>query len=197
MSTAPANEALINEPYITTQWNGSLWYDSGFKGPPTPEVEENWQKIMRYGMIGVEASDYDKVNKSLQTAVYFPDDQGYMTTLIGTHHLHCLHYIWQDHYREYFPETQTKIKNIPEMYERHYEHCIDYLRLAIMCNYDTGIVTYSWVMEHQMPTPNANAMHKCVNWDAMQNWLVDRSVHIPDGYKWHQPPGQEVLDYNP
>ncbi|KAF2823559.1 hypothetical protein CC86DRAFT_299218, partial [Ophiobolus disseminans] len=172
---------------------------SPFKGPPTPAVEEAWQALMEYGMIAVSASDYKRVNHSIRTAVKFPAEAGggYMTTTVGTHQIHCLHYIWQDHHRDYFPEVTRKIKDIPEMYERHYEHCVDYIRQSIMCQFDTGLVTYDWVLDHQQPTPNSNAIHKCVDWDALQNWLRERAVDIPEGFKWQQPKDQESLSWNP
>lgn len=120
-----------------------------------------------------------------------------MATTVGTHQLHCLHYIWQDHHRDYFPDVQQKAQKVPELYERHYEHCVDYIRQSIMCQYDTGLVTYDWVLKHQNPTPNSNAMHKCVDWDAVQEWLKQRAVQIPDGFVWKQPEGQESLEWNP
>lgn len=37
----------INEDYQDVFWNGSLWYESAFKGPPTPEVEKAWHGLMQ------------------------------------------------------------------------------------------------------------------------------------------------------
>lgn len=196
---SPVNAALANRPYFTTRFNGSLWYDSPFKGPPTPVIEEAWHSIMQYGLIAVTALDYERVNHSTRTAVQFPAEAGggYMATTVGTHQLHCLHYLWQDHHRDYFPDVLRKIQDVREMYERHYEHCVDIIRQSIMCQFDTGLVTYDWVLQHQNPTPNANTMHKCVDWNAAQEWLQERAVQIPDGFEWTQPEGQESLPWNP
>jgi hypothetical protein len=198
-TSAPVNAAVVQHGHVTTRYNGSLWYDSPFKGPPTPAIEEAWHSIMQYGMIAVSASDIQRVNHSLRTAVRFPSEAGggYMVTTVGTHQIHCLHYIWQDHHRAAFPDVARKMREIPEMYERHYEHCVDYIRQSIMCQFDTGLVTYNWVRDHQQPTPNSNAMHKCVNWDAVQGWLKDRAVEVPAGFEWRQPEGQESLPWNP
>lgn len=154
---------------------------------------------MQYGMIGVPASDIQAVGHNIGTAAHFPDSAGgdYIAVAVGTHQLHCLHYIWQDHHQSYFKEVQQKIRDIPEMYERHYEHCVDYIRQSLMCNFDTALVTYDWVLDHQNPTPNSNAMHKCVNWDGVQDWLKGRAVEVPDGFEWRQPEGQESLPWNP
>lgn len=83
------------------------------------------------------------------------------------------------------------------MYERHYEHCVDYMRQYIMCKFDTTIIPMNWVRTHQNPTPNGNTVHRCVNWDMLQEWLKDRAVEMPEGFRWSQPPDAVALDDNP
>ncbi|KAI4959152.1 hypothetical protein J4E86_002873 [Alternaria arbusti] len=198
-SVAPIDEGVASIPYIETRFNGSLWHPSPFKGPPSPDTKAAWHSVMEYGMIGVEASEIEAVGHNLSTASHFPEavGGGYIAVAVGTHQLHCLHYIWQDHHQSYFKEVQQKIKDIPEMYERHYEHCVDYIRQSLMCNFDATLVTYDWVLDHQNPTPNSNAMHKCVDWDGVQDWLKGRVVEVPEGFIWSQPEGQESLPWNP
>lgn len=154
---------------------------------------------MRNGMISVSSSDIIRVGHNLSTAARFPVEAGgaYIGVAVGTHQLHCLHYIWQDHHSSHFPDVQTKIKDIPEMYERHFEHCVDYVRQSLMCHFDTTLVTYDWVLNHPNPTPNSNAIHKCVDWDGVQGWLAAQAVEMPDGFQWSQPEGQESLEWNP
>lgn len=96
-----------------------------------------------------------------------------------------------------FPSVQAKKAAVPEMYDRHYEHCIDYIRQGIMCNYDMTMIAYNWVKTHNNPTPNGNTDHKCVNWQQMQAWLKDRAVEMPDGFVWKQPEDAVSLDFNP
>lgn len=150
------------------------------------------------GAISVTADDISRIGHNL-TAVQYPPEAGggYLAVAMGTHHIHCLHYVWQDHHSTHFPTTAANKADAPEMYERHYEHCIDYLRQGIMCNFDPGIIPYYWVREHNQPTPDGNTRHKCVNWDNLQNWLKRRAVEIPKGFEWHQPPGAISLDMNP
>lgn len=149
-------------------------------------------------MISVSKEDIEKVQHTDWSA-QFPAEAGggYIAATIGTHQLHCLHYIWQDHYMDYFPKMQDKKQRVPEMYERHYEHCVDYIRQSLMCQFDTGIIPYNWVLDHQNPTPNANTHHTCVDWDALQVWLEDRSVEVPDGFVWTQPEDAVSMGWNP
>jgi len=150
------------------------------------------------GQISVTASDIVKIGHNL-TSVQYPDSVGggYLATAMGTHAIHCLHYIWQDHYIDMLPEVRAKKTNITEMYERHYEHCVDYIRQNLMCKFDTTIMPFNWVLDHQNPTPNGNTIHKCVNWDHLQGWLKGRAIEMPDGFKWRQPDNAVTLDWNP
>ncbi|KAL8701607.1 MAG: hypothetical protein Q9201_004815 [Fulgogasparrea decipioides] len=181
---APVLEGLDPE-YKDIQFKYSLWYQSPFKGPPTPEVESAWYDIMKYGLISVTAEDIIRIGHNL-TAVQYPDSVGggYLATAMGTHALHCLHYIWQDHYIDVLPDVQAQKANITEMYGRHYEHCVDYIRQSLMCKFDTTIMPFNWVLDHQNPTPNGNTIHKCINWDHMQDWLKSRAVKMPLGFVW-------------
>lgn len=144
------------------------------------------------------ADDISRIGHNL-TAVQYPPSVGggYLAVATGTHHIHCLHYVWQDHHMSYFPDTAANKEGAPDMYERHYEHCIDYLRQGIMCNFDPGIIPYYWVREHNQPTPDGTTRHRCVNWDLLQGWLADRAVDRPEGFEWHQPPDAVSLDKNP
>ncbi|KHN95575.1 uncharacterized protein MAM_06632 [Metarhizium album ARSEF 1941] len=194
---SPINEA-IQEEYLHVRFNGSLWHDSPYKGPPTAEVEQAWQDLMAYGTISVTAEDVTRIGHNL-TAVQFPPAAGggYLAVATGTHQIHCLHFVWQDHHMASFPETQATRQGAPDLYERHYEHCVDYIRQTLMCNFDPGIIPYYWVRRHNQPTPDGNTRHKCVNWDALQAWLKARAVRMPDGFEWRQPPDAVPLPENP
>lgn len=96
-----------------------------------------------------------------------------------------------------FPSVQATKAAVPEMYERHYEHCVDYIRQGVMCNYDMTMIAFNWVKTHDSPTPNGNTNHKCVDWEKTQSWLKDRVVQMPDGFVWKQPEGADSLNYNP
>lgn len=152
------------------------------------------------GQISVTSDDIVRIGHNLTTAVRYPSsiaNGGYLATAMGTHAIHCLHYLWQDHYIDTSPNVQTMKHDIPEMYERHYEHCVDYIRQFLMCKFDTTIMPFAWVLDHQNPTPNGNTIHKCVNWESLQGWLKERVVKKPEGFKWEQPEDAVSLDWNP
>lgn len=153
-------------------------------------------------MIGITAPElqsagYKPNSVRFPSSIPSPSAGQYLATTTTTHHLHCLHYLWQDHHLPLLPEIQAKKAAAGAMYDRHYEHCVDYLRMGLMCNYDTTVIAYNWVRDHDVPTPNGNTVHKCVNWGAVQGWLGERSVDMPLGFEWRQPDGAVALDYNP
>lgn len=83
------------------------------------------------------------------------------------------------------------------MYERHFEHCVDYLRQGVLCHYDTGIIPYDWVGENQQPTPNGNTRHRCVDWGVLQAVLEEQAVEMPEDFRWTQPKEAVSLAENP
>ena len=189
-------------PFVDNKFVYSLWSKSPYKGPPSPAVNQAWHSLLALGTIAVDASDVTASGQEPNaSSVLFPPSTSaagrYVAVAGGAHHLHCLHYVWQDHYLKDFPEQFATKKAVPEMYERHYEHCIDYLRQGIMCNFDTGIIPYNWVLDNQQPTPNGNTWHKCVDWNKVEDVLEDMSVEMPEGFQWRQPKGVVSLKENP
>ena len=66
------------------------------------------------GLISVSKEDIEKVGHPNWSAQFPPEaGGGYIAATIGSHQLHCLHYIWQDHYMDYFPKTQDKKQRVP------------------------------------------------------------------------------------
>lgn len=181
----------------------SLWSQSPYKGPPTPAVNQAWHDLLSVGTISATASDVASTGQSPNaSSVLFPASVPsavgrYVAVAGGAHHLHCLHYLWQDHYLADFPEQASTKEAVPDMYERHFEHCVDYLRQGIACHYDTGIIPYNWVRDNQQPTPNGNTRHKCVDWDVLQAVLEEQAVEMPKGFRWTQPAEAVSLPENP
>lgn len=50
------------------------------------------------------------------------------------------------------------------------DHCIEILRINLMCTSDISILTYNWVQHWDTPTPNFNTKHICRDFDAILGW---------------------------
>ncbi|KAM3068914.1 hypothetical protein ACMFMG_004088 [Clarireedia jacksonii] len=187
-SYSPILDAIGEDSFKDVRFKYSVWYKSPWKGPPTPEVEEAWYDIMKYGEIRVPPSEILRIRHNL-TAVQYPPSigGGYPAIASGTHALHCLHFLWQDHYVDTIPSASALKTNAPQVYEQHFEHCVDYTRQYLMCKFDPTIIPLYWVKGNEKPIPNGGTWHKCVDWEALQSWLRDRVVEMPEGFEWVAP----------
>lgn len=50
------------------------------------------------------------------------------------------------------------------------DHCIDTIRLGIMCHGDISLVTFDWTDDELLPNANFNIEHECRNFDAIRGW---------------------------
>lgn len=61
------------------------------------------------------------------------------------------------------------------------DHCADILRQKLMCDADTGIITYNWVKHHRLPHANFNVEHKCRNFEDVLSWVYAHRAPAPLG----------------
>lgn len=65
-------------------------------------------------------------------------------------------------------------------YRSHLDHCIEVLRLSSMCNADLSLYTFTWPRKEDFTFLDAhsNTPRKCVNWDQVEEWSVQRKVEL-------------------
>ena len=81
----PASKALKWE---LRTFQNQLEITNPFKGPPRPELEEAWNKLLHpSAAILVDKESLDRINR---TSVELQDGSGYMAALDVYHQLHCL-----------------------------------------------------------------------------------------------------------
>lgn len=57
------------------------------------------------------------------------------------------------------------------------DHCLDYLRQSVMCHLDYSMYTVYWGERQQdIPTHHAPGAQKCVNWEKLHRWMLERSA---------------------
>lgn len=84
MSVGPAWEAIKWEPRL---FESQIEASNSFKGPPRPELDEAWNKLLGPTSIRVNKETLDRINR---TSVPLLDGSGYMAGLDVYHQLHCL-----------------------------------------------------------------------------------------------------------
>ncbi len=66
------------------------------------------------------------------------------------------------------------------------DHCVEYLREALMCKSDISLVTFRWInntAQHDdpsafYPTNFDASLHECANWEALDSWASTRMFDL-------------------
>lgn len=119
--------------------------------------------------------------------------QGYLAYLESAHLLHCLEALWEDHHYqrrpELFPLLKQKLTELPDIMEHHFEHCVDVLRQQLMCNANSGVVTFRWVEGISGPYPEFSSKHVCRDYESLLDWSETRKASHDGlyGHDWKPP----------
>ena len=83
---APAFEAIeYHEDYT-----GVFRQQSEFRGKPTPEIDDRWQKLWNYREFDVPESKWGLLNRTGDDTIVRTSKGGGAALMWGLHQLHCL-----------------------------------------------------------------------------------------------------------
>ncbi|KAK1524597.1 hypothetical protein CPAR01_13545 [Colletotrichum paranaense] len=175
-TTAPARKALKPERSL---WMNEVTDGNVYRGKPRPELDAAWDELVLYSNLKLKAEDLKKINR---TSVRLSDASGQLTEYywsgLNVHHqIHCLKLVRQALYPDYYFKGNVKLKR---HLEDHIDHCVDNIRMALMCKADISIGSYDWVDNNRRPLTNFRTEHSCYNWDLVNNWARDRHFDIYD-----------------
>ncbi|KAH6847689.1 hypothetical protein B0I37DRAFT_149929 [Chaetomium sp. MPI-CAGE-AT-0009] len=130
------------------------------------------------------------------------DNPDYYVTLTVYHELHCLvrpsmphlpfqlaeliqHLTLQMRFRwfldpQYYANKTWEEQAADKAAMGHYRHCLWSLLESVLCNGDTSIRTFHWDSHMAAPKPDSPVERKCVNWEWLHNWTMDRSFLLRD-----------------
>ncbi len=77
-------------------------------------------------------------------------------------------------YRDYYNLTESAIM------WAHLDHCLEDIRLALMCNADYSVITYDWLPNYKRPWGNWNVDGECVNWEKLDGWAGEHAFSLFD-----------------
>ncbi|KAI1179765.1 hypothetical protein F4777DRAFT_574590 [Nemania sp. FL0916] len=146
---------------------GSFETKTHYRGPPSPELDAAWARFTTSDwvdgsavVLGIKPEDVtfarkDKEEEWYNSTVQLGDDNGggMMGTLEMFHQLHCLY--------PYYKNTGGVFKRPIEAQMFHIDHCLEIIRQVIMCNGDTGLITFHWVEGNPVAYPDFNTWHSC------------------------------------
>lgn len=58
----------------------------------------------------------------------------------------------------------------------HPDHCLEVLRLNLLCNADIGVFTLYMIPGDPLAWPELNSNHVCRNFDNVRQWALGHSV---------------------
>ncbi|KIM96589.1 hypothetical protein OIDMADRAFT_63637, partial [Oidiodendron maius Zn] len=146
---------------------------SKYTGTPTKEIEMEWDYLWQYGSLGIPESKLHLLNKSLdENWLHTPVELGGGVTALfeGFHQIHCLNLVRQYTYRdEYNYDNLPAFDQSPAMLLDHVEHCIEMLRIDLMCFADETPYMIS-IDNYGEEVVHINSLHRCRKFDRLIDW---------------------------
>ncbi|PMD61028.1 uncharacterized protein K444DRAFT_720792, partial [Hyaloscypha bicolor E] len=165
---APASDIVEYEDRIfTTGFHGDR---TVYQGRPNPENLASWTRLTTAGIVKLDEQEAKRLpNKTAQVS---GEPGSYIASLEMFHQLHCLNQLRL----VYFDETKDMSTDDKIKVGLHIDHCVDYLRQAIMCHGDIEMITFDWDENKEYYPPNYNVVHRCRKFEPIERWALDRQV---------------------
>ncbi|RAL62102.1 hypothetical protein DID88_002588 [Monilinia fructigena] len=97
----PAAEVL---QYEKTFYNGTLFTEGLYTGDPRPELDLAWHNLVKNNNPRISKEELDKLDR---TSLPLADGSVYYGQLNVYHHLHCLKFMREAFYADYYPDAQV------------------------------------------------------------------------------------------
>ncbi|KAI1758261.1 hypothetical protein F4782DRAFT_477164 [Xylaria castorea] len=177
-SWSPAHEAVKYE--VKSEHGLDPHSYSNYSGPPTDEQDRVWDHMIRPVFFKASREELERAGESVENSIELVGG-GYAATLGVHHELHCLRrlrlYLYKDRYFPNLTEAQA------DYVHGHLDHCIETLRLAIMCYGNTAMYTFNWDPAFPKPATKSNSKSVCVDWKAIQDWSYSKMISLdPEVY---------------
>ncbi|KAI1191195.1 hypothetical protein F5B17DRAFT_426840 [Nemania serpens] len=171
---------------------GSFETVTPYRGPPSPEIDGAWARFtmspwvdgtavaLSVGPEEVKAAKKDQEEEWFNSTVQLGDANGggMMATLEMFHQLHCLDLVRKFTFYKYpYYKSTGGVFNRPvDAQINHIDHCLEIIRQVIMCNGDTGLITFHWVANNPVPYPDFNTWHSCRNPEEILAFAKEREA---------------------
>ncbi|KAI1126440.1 hypothetical protein F5Y10DRAFT_267103 [Nemania abortiva] len=158
---------------------------SVYRGPPTPELEDAWHNLYRFGLMSVPDDKMPLLNKTASDGFERTLDSkgsGFRAMPDVLHQLHCLNtirqYTWLQVGGHYGLDSRHNL-SVPHALQSndvgnrmHADHCIETLRKVLMCHSD--VTPLFDTVDPANPLGRKgdfNVFTKCRSFSRLQDWL--------------------------
>ncbi|KUI64610.1 hypothetical protein VM1G_01049 [Cytospora mali] len=170
--------------YETVRFNLTPMVDGPFVGYG-PDVDQAWDSIANdMGDQMISQDELDRLGlprNSLKVTDPATGKEGYRAAVEVFHQLHCLNLLRQYVYKDYYVNIYSDIdRDDEEGVKAHIDHCLEAIRINLMCTADIGIFTFREYPEYGYEKgdywPDFSTLHTCRNFDAIHQWAIDNTV---------------------
>lgn len=196
---SPAAKAV---EYVDVWYNDTMGINSPYVGKG-PAVDAAWDKISFDMGDTFITKDQIKIIDMPETSLTVKNpktgEEGYRVGLEVFHQLHCLNVLRQVTYRDWYEDISGEFGKGAEDLKMHTDHCLEILRLNIMCTADIGVFTLYMIDDDPLPWPELNSHHVCRNFDAIIDWAMENSVGTmerPDFHPLTETVGNATSDHH-
>ncbi|KAM4063786.1 hypothetical protein HRG_012516 [Hirsutella rhossiliensis] len=137
-----------------------------YVGDPSPEIDKAWDELV--GPVTLLVSPEEK--KLFPGADLFLDPETglHLAQLTVMHDLHCLNMLRMSRHLDYYTEMDDYTL------QPHIEHCIDSLRLSLMCTGDMTLLPVEWSANRNWLMPVFESVHTCRDFGELKAWAKNR-----------------------
>ncbi|MCJ1473609.1 hypothetical protein MMC13_002260 [Lambiella insularis] len=142
---------------------------SPYFGAPTPELDQAWLDLVQHTPIVLSNEEFKHYNKD---GILLGDGSGYLATITMYHDMHCIRYLRQTLYADYYFPNHTERERIAR--RNHSEHCLKSLKHGVTCHGDITVRTMKWEDDKLLPVAT-DSPHECVNAQKIDDWMKSRT----------------------
>ncbi|KAL2212808.1 hypothetical protein CC79DRAFT_1318717 [Sarocladium strictum] len=183
---SPLNEAI---DYYEADLENEFDQQTIYRGPPTPELENAWDELWRIDPVAFPVDKLTLVNRSegvlngqkLARLGDGSEDAPVAANFEVFHQLHCLNYLRQYTWRDWYFRHPDKVFIPEDMLasdvgaRMHADHCIEHLRLSLMCHADTTpFFTYIDASQPMGAKGDFSSHHKCRDFKKIQDLAITK-----------------------
>ncbi|OCK99890.1 uncharacterized protein K441DRAFT_535822 [Cenococcum geophilum 1.58] len=193
---SPANAVVEYEDF---DFDNDFAHKTKYRGPPTPELERAWEDLWYYNGVRFPEDRLPLINRThdlgggRKPRKAVDGKGGYHAAIDVFHQLHCLNlirqYTWIDYYRTHsrIVSTPLPFKDSEIGIRMHLDHCIETLRLTLMCHGDTTPLLV--IDDPELPIgvgADFSSHHKCRNFEVLRKWTKGNQIQ-PTVPNTHEP----------
>ncbi|KAH9900312.1 hypothetical protein F4778DRAFT_782416 [Xylariomycetidae sp. FL2044] len=139
--------------------------EPAYVGSPSPEIDAEWERLVGAVEIFVTPEEQELLGGDLfmdeETGLYIAEN-----------------FIRKSLYPDYYHKMTSH-----ETWRPHLEHCLDAVRLSLMCAGDMTLIPVKWSENRSWIMPIFETVHTCRDFDALRAWAFARDATNDDTFR--------------